>query len=257
MDNGHTPLRRRRVFRLLRRLTIAAILIIAIAISVNWTRANWPLLRLYWLQRECIVHPISPGIQVYSSAQPANALHSQELNAFLNEFPRQVYGSYAPPPTNPIAVYLGTRQATNGRSRFIAIYATVDVTSDKGSDKATDVYLFGINRPIGLAPLEVYDQNFHLAQGDWLGTTYLTGARPGVLINSGVEDPNDKSHFTIEFDCEELHTIVNCYLKPDGTLSYKQQNIEWSVAPDGTRIQLQLNSRPGDIYGGDLAPPRQ
>jgi hypothetical protein len=227
LDYGRrAPLLGRRGFRILRRFAIAAILITAIAFSAYQIRSNWPALHLYYLQHECLAHPIPPGVVVYSSDQPSAVYKSSQLEPLVNEAQAGLY-----PPYNSmqrVPVYFGIRQASNGTKRFIAVYVVLEVRP--GAEPV--VALFTINRPTTLAPPETLDQNF-LVDSDDSGEQ--PEARPNVLIYSGVEDPYDKSRLTLRFDVCKTHLVVDCVVQPDGSIVLQQSLLPWPLEPDGSR----------------------
>jgi hypothetical protein len=247
LDYGHRPRLHQRP--LLRRLALIAILIPAIAFSVHQIRSRlWPALQLYYLQHECLAHPIPSGIQVYSSRDPLLDYKSPQFDALFAKlgplgFKRAGF--------RIVPVYLGTREAKDGARRFLAIYALASSPSN--------IYLIRISRPTGPAPPDKPPQNFIMDQTtpDLLGMYVNPNAQPRSFIYSATEDPNDSSHFTITIDVGPSRHVGDYYLQPDGSITMHTQLLQWDIAPDGfTRLPPGPKPVPGTIHTRTIPPPK-
>jgi hypothetical protein len=258
LDYGlRLPLYRRPASRMLIRAVIAAMLIAAIAYSVYQISSHWPLFRLYYLQHECITHPVPPGVQIYSSAQPSVIYSNPQFDALYQSLPP----SYNWPDSHrkTIPLYQGVRTPKNGAKRFIAVYAEVFLWPDP---KAYDIVeLTAINRPMTLAPAEC-NQKFSLTATsigalDRAGDLILR-AKPNVLLNSAVEDPSDGSHWTTTFDFSAYRYVDDYYLQPGGGIRINEHVFKWPIGPDGSRLASGLKDisaivqSPSNLF---IAPP--
>jgi hypothetical protein len=141
LDYGlRRPIHRRPVIR---RAIIAVVLTFAVILGVEEIKAAWPSVRLYYLERQCLAHPVAPNTLVYSSGSPPLAIQSPQLDQFellaspngpylmvpwraqlrIFEVSPETYNSVSTRAT--ASVYVGTRHASNGVTRFLGIKAHV------------------------------------------------------------------------------------------------------------------------------------
>jgi hypothetical protein len=228
LDYGPRPRLHRRPF--LRRIAIVAILITAIAFSIYQIRSHWPALKMYYLQHQCLTHPIPPGIQVYSFANPSATFKSPEFDAFVAQFPPPAFSI---PKMQRIPLYMGIRQAADGTKHFLAIYASIPAWPGASED----ITLFGFDCPTHLAPPSNYAAPFGMGRVNlkMFGLMPIPLLDPQVLIYSAVEDPNDKSHLTITMDVNAYRFVEDFSVHSDGMIYGRQQILEWSIGPDGSR----------------------
>jgi hypothetical protein len=240
----------RRVFRTFRRLAIAAILIAAIAVSIGQIRSHWPALRLYYIQHECLAHPIPTGVQLYSSAQPSAAYASPHFDALFREL--GLPADFPPSSDKLVPLYLGTRQAEDGTKRFLAIFITAATTTSTGN--VYDLKLFMINRPTGLAPPEEYGQGQLLEHIQWSPDIFTPSAASHILIDSAVEDRSDKSHVTVTLEVNALHYVDDLYVIPGGGIRIRRETVRSSTLSEGSVSGFTYS--PGKLTP-DIIPPPQ
>jgi len=179
---------------------------------------------------------------VFSSGSPPIAVTSPEFSRLSQEFKSGFL-----PPGNPksVTVYLGRRQASNGLTRFIAIYGVANIAPGR----SVDVQFFGLNRPMSYSGPVSELQGFGVTRvGSGWPVSLLTPwpkSLPEVLIYSAVEDQVDPSRFTFAFDQFQTHYVLDCRLQPDGRLHINWQDSFW---PQGTRSGSPVVRFPPTIY---------
>jgi hypothetical protein len=203
------PLYRRRKFY---RWIVAAVVVGSLIACKPWWSVLHRNIRLYYFQHECISHSIAPGMIVYSSNSPPITTSSPELIRFVNEIRFQTV-------FNPreIAVYLGVRRASNGRSRFIAVTASCLYQHGVGAN----IIFLALNRSTGFGQATSVDQltNFGGVYASDLPYYPFPKSIPEVVIYSAIEDPADTSRFSIAWDMMWRHYVMDCQLLPDGHIS--------------------------------------
>jgi hypothetical protein len=236
------------------------ILITAIAYVVHQIRSNWPAIRLYYLQHECLAHPIPPGTQLYSSAQPAAAYKSPEYDALFAQL--RLKSGMRVRQAKVVPVYVGTRRAADGTTRFLAIGAEA-LAGPRPSDYQ-NIYSYNepryeesiyiINRAARFAPSENYVQVPPIISMSFGPGSFITDGSPDVLIRSAIEDPNDPSHVTVVFDLEAGHYVLEFHVQPGGGIQMTGETRRREIADDS-------RSRPYPITYGKFQPftfgPRQ
>lgn len=213
------------------RWIILAAIAIAILLAATRYREMKERFRLICWERQCAAHPIPAGIMVYSSGPPAFSRTSREFARFCNATHAQTfYVRYGGLPNSTI-IYLGKRRASNGLERFIAVSGTASTTPGSRADMGFGVVYW----PIGITggssityggSLPGISSGFH---------GFQLQPHPDALIYSAVEDQNDPSHFSFQFDANVARYTIDCWLQPNGGIKYRSKDEEVYITPQGTR----------------------
>jgi len=216
--------------------------IVALCLMARWSAGPialvWRSARIHYEVRQCLAHPITPGVLVYSSGPPVVAPGSTEFSRLAGESQAQ---TLVPCGNTNSVIYLGTRRASNGLTRFIAVSGVATLSPSQQAD----VRFPGLNLSTATMARVSERECFNLP-GVSVGVSRLSPHWPqGILIYSAIEDPLDASRFTFTFDAWYVHGVMDCRLQPDGSLSATLQEFEhWGYESTGARSGI-LTRTPG------------
>jgi hypothetical protein len=223
-----------------RRLRIWVITAVAILASVfaplwiSWVgeeaRAGYWDLRLYYLQRQSLAHPVSGGKLVYSSGLPTVAIASPEVSRFFGAYWKLWTGTTWTTSPNMATIYVGQRQAKNGLRRYVVVAFSGLLRTGQGADYSFPL----VTRPLRPASLNSDPRSLTVGGSFGWGSSALRPV-PEVMIYSAVEDSGDLSHFSYSYDVNIWHNTVDCWLQPDGHVKSKMTQELWFITPQGMR----------------------
>ena len=230
-----------------RRLRIWVITAVAILASVSapfWIRCIWWIgeearagywdLRLYYLQRQSLAHPVSGGKLVYSSGPPTVASASPEADRFFGIYWNLWTGTTWTTNPNVATIYAGQRQAKNGLRRYVVVAFSGLLTPGQGLDYGFPL----VTRPMRPASLNCGPVSSIVAGSFRWGSSAALRPVPEVMVYSAVEDGGDLSHFSYSYDVNIWHNTVDCWLQPDGHVKSKMTEEIWFITPQGTRGEV-------------------
>jgi hypothetical protein len=229
LEYGRDPgANRRRIIRLTLLLLLGSA---AVDSLIKYVPTIWRSTCLYYYERECLAHPIPPGIQVYSSGPLFTAFTSPQTAGLIGQIrPGRLVnspGSFSP-------VYIGSRTDWEGKTRCIAIFA---FTPTSMYERPYVVY--GFELPSRFL-FHDYSGSTVIADSGWpdTGSIVFTGPPP-VVIYSGVDNQKDKSRFTLTFDVHPRHYVDDCQLLSDGSIQVQEQIFD-RVSP---RFQIPMTPK--------------
>ena len=141
--------------------------------------------KIAWLKRQCIKHPIPEEVVVYSSDNPNGAVHSTEWDAF-SAFVNLGTNTRLVRPDQKSTIFLGELRAGDGTRCLVEVEG---------------VYHF----ETGNIATVTFFANYH---GGNISGNYVNGQsytrekiskekdplKPDVIVTSATRDPNDRSH---------------------------------------------------------------
>jgi hypothetical protein len=197
-------------------LTMTAILIVAALSPMWWSRLSRRVEGIYW-QHECLVHPIPPGIVVYSGGPPVVSKVSQawmKLDAIAAPMGAISAGT----------VYLGERTAHDGTRQLVAVDADVILNPASISPSArvgVEVVARTLKESdLWAAPSETSGRLYAYGGPYGLKLPHMapvTIVKPEIVVYSATEDQVDPAHFTFFYDIQSERVNMDCWLE-DGAV---------------------------------------
>ena len=202
--------RRRVIYRWL----IAASIVLALYFCRDWPAEVWQDSRVYFLQVQCLRHPVQPGIVVYQSGTPAICVAVPQVAALSAAYWRHPSWTAKQKVSTVFSGELGTNR---GLRRVI----TVESGVREGPGLDATATFFTTSAALG-RPITVISTGGE-ASSSW--GIPIAPPTPVVVIYSANTDPKDPSH--IQFICLFFDTkqVWDGYLRDDGSFDLTPSSI--------------------------------
>jgi hypothetical protein len=182
------------------RLVVAAVGIAAVLVMP----ALWRRVQLIGWQRQCLSYSSPPTKVVYESTGPSS---TADLIAPWVSFHREVSGTRLR--TNG-TIFLHERQTQSGVRRLVAVEVTRSVWPAQRVELRPAARLFTVGSHLR-PPVEVLSQT----NG---GGLLPFDASDTIRIYAGQPDPNDPSHFTVDYEVNGVRRTVDGWLRDPHTI---------------------------------------
>jgi hypothetical protein len=213
---GYAPVLAIRRRRRIQRLLIVAAIVLVVLTAPRWARPIWWHVESAYWRGQCVSHPVPPRTIVYQSNSPAISFVSPQWLK-LHATPSQLSWNWTGR-TAGSTVYSGIRVASDGTKRLIVVNSGVFWVPGVSAN----VSIWSDQYAVGLLGSDADHDVRDVGGVSWSNGGRVPMPQPEVCIYSAVEDPQDASHFTIDFDVFVDHFVVDCRLMPGGRLRASQ-----------------------------------
>jgi hypothetical protein len=194
-------------------VSIVFAIVLATYLERAWPLGIWQHFRVFYLQKQCIKHPIAGGTVVYASGSPIISIRSPQEAALTAEYSIPPYWT---PPPSASTVFMGNLVAINGVRRLITIEAAVSWLPGHGADAR----IFWTAGDSGMTKPLRGDRGFMDRDTTIVspGDVAPAPSAPEVEIRSAIVDPKDPSHITFTVRVFSYTCHYDGKLLPDGSL---------------------------------------
>jgi hypothetical protein len=207
---GYAPALAIRRRRRVQQRAIAAVILVVLLTAPCWARPIWLHVKSAYWRTQCVSHPVPAGIVVFQSDSPAISIVSPQWTT-LHAIPLGASWQWSTAKLDGTA-YSGVRTASNGQKRLVVINAAVGWQSNKYAyvEITADTY------PIGVFASGSDHTVCDIGGENWSNGSSLTVPTPEITVFSAVEDPQDASHLTVNFNVFWDQYVIDCWLTPNG-----------------------------------------
>jgi len=209
-----------------RHLLLGGVFLIALALYFRGPEV-WRRVQLVYGQQQCLDHSLPADQSVYEERPEAarelvNRLQYRSTPAgaayFFDEDWAQFNALLAPPGIAPNAtLYLHRRQTPDGRSRLVAVELLT--VRSIGAARALDFSVRVIEPGFLALP-----KDLSTGSGLVLGRV-IVSANSSLRLFAGQSDPDNPSHFTIEYQEDDArHRTVDGWLRDDDTVALEPRD---------------------------------